>query len=262
VICADVRSLLAERSLDMLSTKDAAGVDRHVAWCAACRKEVRELDAVAGSLVYTLAAADPPPELEDQVVKAVQHAAAGRVPVAHRRGRMMAAATVAAMMAVAGLGFGAVMAGRAARFHDQAIRIGVTNSSRLEAFRRLLLNVEFSPRNSVEMGELSPTGSGAASGQALTLLAPDSQDMSIVTVSGLRVDLKRLPLEVALAGPHRKVIIGSIRKLDSGGGATVATQLDADLSFFDHVVVRDSGGTVLLRGALTARTLQSPTPSP
>jgi hypothetical protein len=246
----------------MLPTKEAAGVDRHVAWCAACRKEGRELDAAAASLVYALAAADPPPGLEDQVVAAVQDASITRVPVTHRRGRMMVAATVAAMMAVAGLGFGAVMAGRAARFHDQAIRSGVTNRTNFAAFRRLLQSVEFSPRNSVKMGELAPVGGGPASGQALTLLAPDSQDMSIVTVSALRVDPRLLPLEVTLVGPRRKVIVGSISKLDSGGGATVAAQLDADLSFFDHVVVRDSKGTVLLRGGLTARTLQSPTPSP
>lgn len=261
--CSEVRSLLAERSLGALATKEAAGVDRHVAWCAACRKEGRELDAAAASLVYALAPDEPSADLEDRVVAAVQGAGAAGRPATHRRGRMVIAATVAAMLAVAGLGFGAVMAGRAARFRDQAITSGVQNRDAQATFRWLLRSVEFSdPRNSVETGDLAPVGGGPAGGTALTLLAPSSQDMSIVTVSSLRLDPRRLPLHVYLAGPRRKVIVGSIAKLDSGGSATVATQVDEDLSYFDRVVVRDAKGTVVLRGALRTRALQSPSPSP
>ena len=261
--CAQVRSLLVERSVGTLPASETTGVDRHIAWCAACRKEVGELDAAAASLVYALAPAEPPVELEDRVVAALRSAMTAGAPVAHRRGRMVIAATVAAMIAVAGLGFGAVMAGRAARFHDQALTSKVATKNAAVMFRSILATLEFSdPRNRVEMGDLSPVHGGAASGTALTLLAPNSQDMAIVTVSSLRLDPRRLPLEVSLAGPHRRTVIGSIARLDSGGNATVATQTVADLSFFEQVVVRDARGNAVLRGGLSARPVQSPTPAP
>lgn len=238
-------------------------MDRHVAWCAACRKEVGEFDAAAASLVYALVRQEPPPELEDQVVAVVRSAVAAGVPAAHRRGRMVVAATVAAMIAVAGLGFGAVMAGRAARFRDQAITSKVANRKAEATFQQILLTLEFpDPRNRVEMADLASVGGESASGIAWTLLAPGSQDLAMVTISALRVDPPRLPLEVALVGPHRKITVGSISKLDSGGGATVATQLDSDLSYFDQVVIRDAKGIALLRGGLAAHPFQSPTPSP
>lgn len=261
--CVPVRSRLTERSLGALTVKEQAEVDRHLAWCAACRKESNELDAAAASLVYALAPQEPSPELEEQVVAAVQRAGTGGRTATHRRGRMVIAATVAAMMAVAGLGFGAVMAGRAARFRDQAITSSVQNRGAQAAFRQLLSSMEFSdPRNSVEMGDLVAVGGGSASGTATTLLAPSSQDLAIVTVSSLRLDPRRLPLQVYLMGQRRKLLVGSITNLDSGGSAHVAAQMDADLSFFDQVVVRDANGTVVLRGDLRMRALQSQSPSP
>jgi len=263
VTCAQVRSLLVERSVGTLPASETTGVDRHIAWCAACRKEVGELDAAAASLVYALAPAEPPLELGDRVVAALLSAVTAGAPAAHRRGRMVIGATVAAMIAVAGLGFGAVMAGRAARFHDQAITSKVATKNAAATFRDILATMEFSdPRNRVEMGDLSPVDGGSGSGMALTLLAPTSQDMSIVTVSSLRLDPRRLPLEVALVGPHRQAVVGSIARLDSGGNATVATRTAADLSFFEQVVVRDARGTAVLRGGLSARPVQSPTSAP
>lgn len=261
--CVEVRSLLAERSLGTLEAEAATGLDRHLARCAACRKEGGELDAAAGSLAYVLAPAAPPSGLEDRVVTTVQRVAAGRVP-ARRRGRMsmVVATAVAAMVAVAGLGFGAVMAGRAARFRDQAVTSSVRNRDSMDIFRWILRSMEFSdPSNSVEMGTLAPVGGGPASGSALTLLAPRSPDMAIVTLAALRVDLSRLPLEVSLVGPGRKVVVGSISRLDSGGAASVGTSLNEDLSMFEEVVVRDAKGIVLLRGDLRARSLQSASPA-
>ena len=260
--CTVVRSMLPERSLGTLARNEHAGVDRHLAWCAACRKEARDLDAAASSLVYSLAAVGPDPALEDRVVAAVQDAAAGRAPAAHRRGRMVVAATVAAMMAVAGLGFGAVMAGRAARFKEQAITTSHRNADAFSKFRQILQGMEFSdPANSVRMAQLARPADGSGSGVALTLLSPSSHDMAVATVSGLHVEPRRLPLAVTLVGSGVKVMVGDIAKLDSGGAATIAADLDVDLSGFEQVVVRDASGAVLLRGDLAAHPLQSPSPS-
>lgn len=261
--CTQVRAVLAERSLGTLPGSETTGVDRHIAWCAACRKEAGGFDDAASSLVYALARAEPPVELEGKVVAAVHDVVSTGAPAAHRRGRVIAAATVAAMMAVAGLGFGAVMAGRAARFHDQAITSKVETLTAASEFRQVLATMEFAdPKNKVEMAGLQPVAGGPASGTALTLLAPNSQDMSIVTVSSLRLDPRLLPLEVTLVGPRRKVVLGSIVRLDSGGAATLAMRTVADLSFFEHVVVRDAKGSAVLRGSLTAHPLQSPAAAP
>ncbi|MEP7059757.1 MAG: zf-HC2 domain-containing protein [Actinomycetota bacterium] len=260
--CSAARTLLPERSLGTLTGRNATELERHLAWCAACRKEARELGAAAASLVFALAPREPAPELEDRVVAAVQHAASGRTP-AHRRGRMVVAATVAAMLAVAGLGFGAVMAGRAARFRDIAITTSVRNRDAVATFRQILQSIEFTdPGNSVEMGQLTQVHGGPASGTALTLLAPSGQDMAVVTVAALRVDPARFPLVVTLVGPKAKVRVGAIAKVDSGGAATIAAQLDQDLAGLDQVVIRDVGGDVVLRGELTSRQLQSPSPRP
>lgn len=254
---------MAERSLGGLGAAGLAELDRHVAWCAACRKEAREFDEAAASLVSVLAPVRPAADLEDRVIALVKGAATGGRPLVHHRGRTIVAATVAAMFAVAGLGFGAVMAGRAARFRDQAATLKIQTRSAQATFSDLLRSAEFSdPRNTVEMGDLASPGGGTASGTALTLLAPSSQDLAIVTISSLQLDPGVLPLEVTLAGPHRRLVLKSVAKLDSGGSATVATQLNANLSYFNRVVIRDANGEVVLRGRLAKRELQQATPSP
>jgi Putative zinc-finger len=261
--CAQVRSLLAERSMGALTPTEAAEAERHLAWCAACRKEAGEMEAAAASLVYALAPQGPPEELEDRVVADIRTAVRSGVPASHRRGRMIVAATVAAMLAVAGLGFGAVMAGRAAQFRDQAITSKVANRQAEASFQQILQSLEFrDPRNKVKMADLAPTGGAPAGGTAWTLLTPSSPDIALVVLSAVRLDPGQLPLKVALIGPHSRLLIGRVAKPDSGGGATVAREVDSDLSIFDRVVVHDAKGALLLRGALTSQAFRSPSPAP
>ncbi|MBA3690563.1 MAG: zf-HC2 domain-containing protein, partial [Actinobacteria bacterium] len=66
--CLEVRDRLVERSLGALPVEDVREVDRHVAWCAGCRKEAAELDRAAATFALTLAPQMPPPELEERVV--------------------------------------------------------------------------------------------------------------------------------------------------------------------------------------------------
>ena len=68
------------------------------------------------------------------------------------------------------------------------------------------------------------------------------------------------PFTVSLvAGKGRTLLVARIRKLDAGGGATVASVVDQDLSGYKRVVVHNARGHVVLSGTLGA---QAPVSSP
>ena len=121
--CLEVRDRLVERSLGALPLEDVRDVERHMAWCAGCRKEAAQLDRAAATFALTLAPESPPAGLEDRVVTAVMAVAdAPRVRPASRRGRSAAASVIAAAVAVSALGWGTAMAGRAERARESAKR--------------------------------------------------------------------------------------------------------------------------------------------
>jgi Putative zinc-finger len=260
VNCVAVRDRLTERALGAASGDDGPSIERHLAWCAACRKEAGELERAAATFAFVLAPAEPPAEIEDRVVQGVRSAAVRRSPLP-RRGRLAVGLAVAAMLAVSGLGWGAVMAGRAERFKETAQQAKEQTATALANFARLISNPEFSqPGNQVFMGALGTPRGGTAGGSALTLASPTTPDIAIVMVNGLRGP--GTPLHVFLISDRgRMLAIGRIASLDSGGNAILERQFDIDLSPFTGIEVRDKDGTVVLRGSVSPRS-SSPTPSP
>jgi len=262
VNCLSVRDRLAEHALGVLPATEASTLDRHLEWCAACRKEAGELQRAAATLAFSVAPVEPPAELEDTVLEAVRGAAGRRRAAAPRRSRVAAAAALAATLALSGLGWGAVMAGRAARYEDQAIVAQQKQRDSLREFRRLIEEAEvFDPANVVEMATLASPKGRPAGGSALVLLSPSSDDMVVVAVTGLDgLQARQLPLTVRLVGERvTSVVVGKIRALDSGGqGGVYGVSVDS-LSGFDRVMVLDARGRILLEGALGTR---APTESP
>jgi len=263
VNCTAVRDRLTERALGAITSSDGQAIDRHLVWCAACRKESSELDRAAATLVFALAPAEPSADLEVRVVEEVRRSAAKGRPIP-RRGRLAVALSVASMVALSGLGWGAVMAGRAARFEATAAQQKQRTADVVRRFSDYLNSAEFNdPGNQVFIGALSAaTREGTAGGSALTLASPGTRDIAIVMVNGLRTDPESLPLTVFLMSEHGRALrVGRIESLDISGNAIVYKPFDVDLSRYTGIEVRDKTGTVVLHGSVALRPSIT-TPSP
>jgi hypothetical protein len=269
VNCLVVRDRLAERSLGVLPSRESGPIDRHLVWCAACRKEASQLDSAAAMLAFSVAPADsgPSPELEDRVVEAIQGQAAGGAGghVAPRRGRLIAAALIAAVLAISSLGWGAVMAGKAAKSDEAAEVAQERQKTAVDRFQALLVSAEFSdPDGEVLLGTLNQTRRGGGSGSALTLVSPSIDDMAIVLVNGVPgPERSSVPFTVELLGPRGASLdVGTIEALDdSGSGIVVGDHFPQPLGAYDRVIVRDVDGRIVLRGAIAAGApLASPGP--
>jgi len=263
VNCVAVRDRLSESALGVVPDREAQAIDRHVAWCAACRKEARDLHAAAAGLAFAAAPATPSVDLEDRVVEIVRKAAAGRTPPSiapARRGRTAVGVVLAAAIAIAGLGWGAVMAGRASRVEDRAAVDATSIAGRFATFADLFRGSLSNPETSVNVGTLGPVAGASGGGAAMTIVTPGDTDHVLVILTGLPAD--RAPYRISLVGgrgaPAR---IGTLRALDTSGAGTVARDLERSLRRFRVVVVRDVHGTMTLRGSLRPETsFASPAP--
>jgi hypothetical protein len=255
VNCLTVRERLAEHALGVLQDGDASSVDRHLEWCAACRKEAGELQQAATTLAFSVAPAEPPADLEDRVVQAVRDVAGRRGAVAPRRSRVAAAAVLAAMLALSGLGWGAVMAGRAERAQRRAAAAQEQRQKAFERFEKLLTQLPgVDPEAIAEVSTLLSPRLREGRGDALVLLSPSGDDLAFVLVSGLsEVRANQLPLAVRLIGndARRELVVGQIRTLNSGGEGGVYRSFAESLRSFSAVVIRDARGKVLLNGTLS-----------
>jgi predicted anti-sigma-YlaC factor YlaD len=266
VNCTAIRDRLTERALGAVPVDEGQALDRHLAWCAACRKEAGELDRAAATFAFALAPADPAFDLEDRVVEKVQAAATKRPLPGSRRGRLAVTLAVAGMLAVSGLGWGAVMAGRAARFEDLSEVARQKQQAAVEAFREILDDQVLSdPDNEVFIGTLATdTRGGTAAGSALTLVSPSIPDIAIVMVNGFELTAAEdaLPFRVFLTAERgRRLRVGRVKALDSGGGAILSSQFELDLSRYTGVEVLDKDGNVVLQGSVSPRPSIT-TPSP
>ena len=262
----EIRDRLVERSLGALHLEDVTEVDRHLLWCAACRKEAAEMDRAAATFALTLAPASPEPDLEDRVLAAV-HAAAER-PASRRvmrRSRSGAAAVIAAAIAVSALGWGAAMAGRADRFRDAAAESTQLKSDEARRLQRFVGSDLFgAPGNRAFLGSLAPTAGRLGGGSAVTWISPTITDFTMVTVAGLPpANEEALPYRIWIVNETtgQQLPVGRpIRHLDADGGAMRVQDAD-DLTEFGTVIVTDAAGEIVLRGSVGSEAvLASPTP--
>jgi hypothetical protein len=250
VNCLHAREQLTEHALGVLPSGDAAALERHLEWCAACRKEAGELQRATVTLAYTVAPVEPPAELEERVVDAVK-AATGRKAAAPRRSRVAAAGVLAATLALSGLGFGAVMAGRAERRQQQVENMQRRQQEAIRRLSQVFQLQEVAPDSVVELSTLLSPRFRPGRGDALVLLSPEGDDLVFVLVDGLsKIRPGQLPLNVSLAADGAQLAVGQIRTLDDGGGGGVYRTFRQDLSDVDAIVIRDARGKVVLHGTL------------
>jgi hypothetical protein len=259
VNCPQVRDVLPEYALGVAGDV-ATEVDRHLEWCAACRREARELQHAAATVAFALEPDVPGVGLEQRVVRSVAEAAEPHRVARSPRRRLMAV-LVAAAFVVASLGWGAVMAGRAARLEDQAARDAERTQLAIQTFRDMFRTAFLVDRGTTALlGVLEPREGFDATGSALSILSPSVDDRVIVIVSGLPDRAKLFPYRVSLSdGRGRTVPVGQIDVLDGAGGANLGRITGRALDDFVDVVVRDARGRVVLHGALA---VQAPVASP
>ena len=254
--CLSVRERLPEHALGVLSSSERAALDRHLEWCAACRKEAGELGRAAATLAYSVAPVEPPADLEDRVVAVVRGAAGGRRVASPRRSRVAAAGVLAAMLALTGLGWGAVMAGRAGRLQDQIHAVREQQAQGIKRLQQVIENLEGAdPENIVEVTTLESPRARPGGGEALVLLSPSSDDFALVALTGLTgVRDRQFPLEVRLVTDGGgATTVGPVSSLDPTGGVTLNRWFVQSLRHYDAIEVVDARGRVLLSGLLSVQ---------
>jgi hypothetical protein len=257
VNCLAVRELLPELAVGVLSPHDHEEVERHLRWCAGCRKESSELGQAAATVAFALAPAPVPQGLGERIVERVRRAAGA--PGTTRRARTAAASIVAAMIAVGSLGWGAAMAGRADRFAERAEQAEREHTQALEGFQKALsglsgiIPVQELPDEETHLGQLSPTPETQGGGAVLQLVSPTRLDFTIVIVNGLDPQVTgHLPYRVRLLNAAGEVLkAGRIDELDADGGADVFYEFkNKDLTGYTTVQVLNAGGDVVLSGVV------------
>ncbi len=252
--CLEVRELLPELAVGVLDPEERAEVERHLRWCAGCRKEAAELGQAAATLAFILEPASVPHGLGERIVERVRRAAGP--PGTARRARTAAASIVAAMIAIASLGWGAVMAGRADRFEARAAQAERERAEALERFQRILTGIvpdQELPTSETHLGQLTPTARGQGGGAVLQLVSETMLDFTIVIVNGLDPeDLDALPYRIELEDTAGVVLGGGqIKELDADGGAEVFRQFrNRDLGGFTTIRVVNAQGEVVLSGTV------------
>lgn len=237
--CAEVRDALPEHALGVLPEERATAVERHLSWCAGCRKEAAELAAGAASAGFLLEAREPPAGLGERVVLAIA-GVAGR-----RRHRMPAvAAAVAAAVALATSGWAVSMSGRVERLEE----VAATAEGRAARFEDVLRGLDRDSPGRVRSAELGTLGRGRGGGRAIAFDGPGAgSDWVLVIAGGLPDGSGPYSAQVGSGGARR--VVGSLFPSAAGELATYRFFV-GDVSGFETVWVVDGRDRTVLSGTL------------
>jgi hypothetical protein len=237
-----VRPDLPEHALGTLSSGRRREVNAHLAWCAGCRKEAREL-AEGATALGLLVPASPPPELEERLVRTVSRKRSSR------RSRIAAVGVAAALLVAVITGTWAVamrqrvqeLAGAAAGARDRA--------ERFERTVRVIVREQGGGRilsAPLRTGRVGP-GPG---GRAILFDARGGEDWVLVIVGGLPDGAGPYQGYVTMQGGRYS--LGRLWPSAPGEMTTYQIFARRDLGVADSIVIHDRDGNVALRGTLSA----------
>jgi Putative zinc-finger len=246
VTCDQVRELLPEQLLGGLDGPEELEVRRHLRGCAACRADRAALED--GVAAFSLATHDlaPPPELRSRVLGTLaQEWAEPVVPVAEaerasskRRGRLLVAASIVAVIAISGTGvWGSVQAHRA--------NAAVADASSYQNVLHFLGGKDF------RVGTLVGVDDGEVYGRVLLYDGDPGQAWSSWAVVLVHKDSASEGTVVLSAPDGRTLDLSPLRATD-GGNASSWLSSDKDLAPYNRLSISDASGTVIATTTLVA----------
>jgi len=176
--CLEVRERLTEYALGLLAKVDASEVERHLEWCAGCRKESAELEEGAARMALAVPMARPPGSLETRVVDRLRVASGRITPGGRRRVRVLVASTLAAaLLAVGAMGWAV-----AERRHVESLQATVlAKQAQVDAFAEVVKSVQ--GRGMTLKANLAPApGGGRGGGSAVIASAPGVDNFVFIDV--------------------------------------------------------------------------------
>lgn len=247
--CVEVRDRLTEHALGALGPEESSAVERHLEWCAGCRKESEELMEGQAAVAMSLQPVSPPSSLEQQVVSAVTDAAGTRAPSAaspsHRASghhlirNLAVAALAAALLAVFSLGWAV-----AERQHAQDVeRATATRVSTLnERIARVVKGVGGWPYQA----RLLATAGSQGFGTAIIVAAPNKDDFIFVDVFPPAPDTG--PYTVRLENKDGKILSTGELKPTKSGDLVYLEFTGLDLSQGAHLLVLNRSQAMVMTG--------------
>jgi len=233
--CDEVRELLPEHLLGTLSPDDDAAVRRHLRGCGGCRREMAVLGDGLATFSRAAHQADPPPELRDRVLAAVEAERTEDAKVIeleprrrHRWRWLAVAATVA------------VLAGTVAWATSASVRAdhNAANAASYRAFLHALGGRE------VRVASLHGIGGRQVEGSAILYDSDVGQSWVLVLV---RSPGAEGTVRVVLSSPSGRIFMHRT-EFDSEGSTDAWLVTANDISKFNRVLVYDGSKRLLASG--------------
>jgi putative zinc finger protein len=243
--CLELRPRLAEYAVSSLPEKERREVERHLEWCAGCRKEARELQDGAAIAGLSLAPTEPPKHLEERVV--------WRLRAASTRGRprtyaLRSVTVVAAVIGLLGIALAGVLVARQQSPAQNTRYEELSAQQTIAHLRHLYQDLRKTGQPSrISQAVLMPPAGHDGIGGALLVTPASSRfaDQLVVLVGGLD---RTGPYRVLLTGPgHKRFMVPGYMTPDVGGGGQLQWP-GRTLNEYTGVEVRDSKGRAVLSG--------------
>lgn len=257
--CVEVRERLAEQALGLCDGDDRWQVERHLEWCAGCRKESNEMLEGVERVALELPAATPRPGLEERVVHEVL-TAAGRRPRGARRQtvRALAVATLAAVvLALGAVGWGVAEREKARNFKQEVDQALATSRGLTALVEQLRSDLGVAARG--YQTALYPGIRHQPAGTAVVFAPRRGDGFALVTVV-TPVPVQGSPYSVLLTdGEGHSMIAGELSKDEDSGHLVLAelglssdrsTTDSVDLANLTTLAVVDKAGNPVLTGTL------------